>query len=385
MAHRFILWGRALCSLCLVLGLGAPVAQAAAAKKSQKVEAAKVNVKAKANVKVNVKPGRVQAVSAKSRRPQVVVAQRGKARRAEPPARVHARFTKEVKAAAVAVPVRRMAAMPAAPLRAAIAPPSYGQLAGLQATPDELGLKSNAVMVIDQQTHQVLFDKNATTVLPIASLTKLMTGLVVTDAGLPLDEYITITDDDVDTLKGSSSRLAVGTTLTRGELLHLALMSSENRAAHALGRTFPGGVGRFVETMNVKSKLIGMTSTRFVDPTGLSPQNQSSAKDLATLASVAFERPVMRDLSTSPSYEVASGNRVVQYHNTNRLVHNPEWEIGLQKTGYISEAGRCLVMQAKIAGRQLIMVFLDSAGKLTRIADAERVRKWMESQPGRLL
>lgn len=250
---------------------------------------------------------------------------------------------------------------------------------------EDLHLRSNAAMVIDQTTHQVLFDKNGSSVLPIASLTKLMTALVVADASLPLDENITITDADIDTLKGSGSRLPVGTTLTRGELLHLALMSSENRAAHALGRSFPGGLDKFVETMNVKAKLLGMLNTRFVDPTGLSPSNQSSAKDLAVLVSVAHDRPVIRELSTSPSYEVDTGARTLTYRNTNRLVTSPQWDIGLQKTGYISEAGRCLVMQAKVAGRELIMVFLDSAGKLTRIADAERVRKWMEAQGPRVL
>lgn len=244
--------------------------------------------------------------------------------------------------------------------------------------PDAPALKSNAVMVIDQNTQEVLFNKNGNAVLPIASLTKLMTGLVVADQGLPLDEPITITKDDVDTLKGSSSRLAVGTTLTRGELLHLALMSSENRAAHALGRTFPGGLDAFVDLMNAKAKLLGMQDTRYVEPTGLSPRNQSSAKDLAILAAEAYQRPLIRDLSTSPSHEVDTGRRTLQYRNTNRLVSNPEWEIGLQKTGYIAEAGRCLVMQAKVAGRELIMVFLDSAGKLTRLADAERVRRWLE-------
>jgi len=258
--------------------------------------------------------------------------------------------------------------------------PSFGDVAGLGAAADALGLKSNAVMVIDQNTQEVLFNKNGTAVLPIASLTKLMTGLVITDAGLSMDERITITEEDVDTLKGSSSRLAVGTTLTRGELMHLALMSSENRAAHALGRTFPGGLPAFVQMMNVKAKLLGMGDTQYVDPTGLSPRNQSSAKDLATLAGEAYHRPIIRDLSTSTGYEVDTGRRTLQYRNTNRLVSNPEWEIGLQKTGYISEAGRCLVMQAKVAGRELIMVFLDSAGKLTRLADAERVRRWMESK-----
>lgn len=258
--------------------------------------------------------------------------------------------------------------------------PTFGQLAGLHQTVDSLGLKSNAVMVLDQQTHEVLFDKNAKAVLPIASLTKLMTGLVVTDAMLPLDEMITITSDDVDTLKGSGSRLAVGTTLSRGEMLHLALMSSENRAAHALGRTHPEGITRFVELMNAKAKSLGMTDTVYVDPTGLSPQNQSNAKDLAALATVAYERPIIRELSTSPGHAVEAGRRTLHYRNSNQLISNPQWDIGLQKTGYISEAGRCLVMQATVAGRQLIMVFLDSAGKLTRIADAERVRRWAEGR-----
>jgi serine-type D-Ala-D-Ala endopeptidase (penicillin-binding protein 7) len=167
--------------------------------------------------------------------------------------------------------------------------------------------------------------------------------------------------------------------LSRGELLHLALMASENRAAHALGRTYPGGVQVFVNQMNLKAKLMGMQDTRYVEPTGLSSKNQSSAKDLATLVNYAHSDPVLRELSTSTGYQVAVGNRTLQYNNTNRLVKNPSWDIGLQKTGYITEAGQCLVMQAKVAGRKLIMVFLDSAGKLSRIGDAERVRKWVES------
>ena len=195
---------------------------------------------------------------------------------------------------------------------------------------------------------------------------------------MPMDELITITQDDVDTEKGSGSRLAVGTTLSRGELLHLALMSSENRAAHALGRTFPGGLDTFVARMNAKAKLLGMADTRFVEPTGLSSRNQSSAHDLATLVNVAHGDALLRELSTSPSHEVAVGRRTLQYNNTNRLVKSPSWDIGLQKTGYISEAGRCLVMQAEVAGRKLIMVFLDSAGKFSRLGDAERVRSWVE-------
>jgi D-alanyl-D-alanine endopeptidase (penicillin-binding protein 7) len=185
----------------------------------------------------------------------------------------------------------------------------------------------------------------------------------------------------VDTEKGSRSRLKVGTSLSRGELLHLALMSSENRAAHALGRTYPGGLTSFVAAMNARAVQLGMKDTRYVEPTGLSSRNQSTAQDLATLVGFASGDPMLREFSTSPGHQVEVGNRTLQYTTTNRLVKNPGWEIGLQKTGYISEAGQCLVMQAKIAGRKLIMVFLDSAGKLSRIGDAERVRRWVESNP----
>ena len=257
--------------------------------------------------------------------------------------------------------------------------PSVGQLAGLHEQHDELHLKSSAVLVMDQDTKEVLFRKNEQVVLPIASLTKLMTGVLISEAQLSLDEPITITQDDIDTEKGSHSRLSVGTELSRGELLHLALMSSENRAAHALGRTYPGGLARFVGLMNQKAAAIGMRDTSYVEPTGLSSNNRSSAKDLATLVNYAHGDPTLRELSTSPGYQVAVGRKVLQYRNTNRLVKDPDWDIGLQKTGYITEAGQCLVMQTKIAGRKLIMVFLDSAGKLSRIADAERVRHWLES------
>lgn len=272
-------------------------------------------------------------------------------------------------------PVARLAAMPARP--------SFGQMAGLHGGRDPLDLKSSVALVIDQDTNEVLFSKNDKTVLPIASLTKLMTGLVVSDARLPMDEVITISQADVDTEKGSSSRLRVGTVLTRGELLHLALMSSENRAAHALGRSYPGGLPVFVGLMNAKARLIGMNDTNYEEPTGLSSRNQSSARDLVKLVNVAYGDPVLRELTTSHEHQVAVGRRTLQYRNTNRLVKNPLWDIGLQKTGYITEAGQCLVMQAKIAGRKLIMVFLDSAGKLSRIGDAERVRRWVESTPTR--
>ena len=256
--------------------------------------------------------------------------------------------------------------------------PSFGQLAGLHSTADDLDLKSSVAYVIDQDTNEVLLSKNDQAILPIASITKLMTGVVLSEAKLSMDESITITQDDVDTEKGSSSRLKVGTTLTRGELLHLSLMASENRAAHALGRTYPGGLNAFVDLMNAKAISLGMRDTRYIEPTGLSSKNQSSAKDLATLVSFAYQDSLLRELSTSPSYQVEVGKHTLNYKTTNRLIKNPNWDIGLQKTGYISEAGQCLVMQAKIAGRKLIMVFLDSAGKLSRIADAERVRRWVE-------
>lgn len=277
-------------------------------------------------------------------------------------------------------PVKRAVVKPRKAVRYA-AVPSYGQLAGLHGESDSLALRSSVAYVVDQDTKEVLLSKNEQAVLPIASITKLMTGVLISEAHLPMDEMLTITQDDVDTEKGSTSRLRVGTQLSRGELLHLALMSSENRAAHALGRTYPGGLAYFVSLMNGKAKSLGMRDTSYVEPTGLSSKNQSSAQDLATLVNFAYNDPMLRELSTSTGYQVAVGRRTLQYNNTNRLVKNPEWDIGLQKTGYISEAGQCLVMQAKIAGRKLIMVFLDSAGKLSRIADAERVRRWVESTP----
>ena len=273
------------------------------------------------------------------------------------------------------VTTRRVAVVSAPPR------PSYGQLAGLHATLDPLELKSSVAFILDQDTNEVLFQKNESAVLPIASLTKLMTGVIVSEAQLDMNEIITIADADVDTEKGSRSRLKVGTQLTRGELMLLSLMSSENRAAHALGRSYPGGLDRFVQAMNAKAKLLGMNDTRYVEPTGLSSRNQSSAKDLATLTAYASNDKSLRELSTSPMHQVDVGNKTLNYVNTNRLVRNPEWEIGLQKTGFISEAGQCLIMQAKVSGRRLIMVFLDSAGKLSRLGDAERVRRWVEGQP----
>ncbi|BDI05093.1 D-alanyl-D-alanine endopeptidase [Sphaerotilus microaerophilus] len=259
------------------------------------------------------------------------------------------------------------------------AKPSVGQIAGLHQTHDTLALKSSVAYVMDQDTSEVLFSKNPEAVLPIASLTKLMTSLVVVEAKLALDEVLEVTEEDIDTEKGSRSRLAVGTRLTRMEMLHLALMASENRAANALGRHYPGGLPAFVEAMNRKATALGMADTRYVEPTGLSSNNRSSAPDLARLVKAAYNFPLIRELSTSPEHAVDLGRRTVQFRNTNGLVRNPTWDIGLQKTGYIAEAGRCLVMQAQLAGRKLILVFLDSAGKYSRLGDAERVRHWLEA------
>lgn len=344
-----------------------PVAESAASSsnKSKKPVASKTAKKqpSKATRKEATarKSTRTKTASARSKKGRTVVAQR---REAGPGTIRTAARSSRADVVRAAVPARL----------------TVGERLGLRSSDDPLDLNSSVALVVDQDTSEVLFSKNDGAVLPIASLTKLMTGLVVADANLPMDEQITITTDDIDTYKGSGSRLAVGTTLSRGELMHLALMSSENRAAHALGRTFPGGMEHFVRLMNAKARELGMYDTRYVEPTGLLSQNQSSARDLATLVSVAYQRPILRELSTSPGYQLNVGRRVLQYNNSNRLVHNPEWNIGLQKTGYISEAGRCLVMQASVAGRKLIMVFLDSAGKVSRLQDAERVRRWVENQ-----
>jgi D-alanyl-D-alanine endopeptidase (penicillin-binding protein 7) len=260
---------------------------------------------------------------------------------------------------------------------AGLARASFGQRAGLHGTADPLDLKSSVALVIDQDTQQVLFSKNPDAVLPIASITKLMTAMVVLEAGLSLEEQLSISQEDVDTEKGSGSRLRVGSSLSRGDMLHLALMASENRAASALGRHYPGGLTAFVEAMNRKARSLGMANTRYVEPTGLSSLNQSSAHDLSILVRAASEHQLIRELSTTADASVHVGSRAMQFRNTNGLIRNPAWEIGLQKTGYISEAGRCVVMQAQLAGRKLIMVLLDSAGRYSRIGDAERLRNWI--------
>ncbi len=245
-------------------------------------------------------------------------------------------------------------------------------------------LRSSSVLVVDQEQGDLIFGKNVGAVQPIASITKLMTAMVVLDAKLPMDESIEIVHDDLDFVKGTHSRLQVGTVLTRGEMLKLALMASENRAAAALGRSYPGGIGAFVEAMNRKAAELGMNDTRFVDSTGLNPQNVSTAQDLVKLVEAGYSYEVIRDFTTSESHivevEGRSRNRLVSFNNSNRLVRSSSWDIGLSKTGYISEAGRCLVMQAKIAARPVIIVLLDSWGKLSRIADANRIKQFVEAE-----
>ncbi|MFJ3460921.1 D-alanyl-D-alanine endopeptidase [Achromobacter spanius] len=267
---------------------------------------------------------------------------------------------------------RRVAAAAAA--SAAMPPPAASARA------EAAALRSSTAYVQDLETSTVIFAKNENVVRPIASISKLMTAVVVVDANLPMDEMLEITDDDVDELKHTTSRLRVGTKLSRGDMLHLALMSSENRAANALGRHYPGGLPAFVAAMNAKAQSLGMTSTRFIEPTGLSSNNVSSPHDLARLLRAASQRPLIHRYSTDTEYEVEINNRTQTFRNTNLLVRKPDWDIKVSKTGYINEAGECLVMLARINGRDLAIVLLDSQGKLSRIGDAVRIRRIVQSE-----
>jgi serine-type D-Ala-D-Ala endopeptidase (penicillin-binding protein 7) len=243
---------------------------------------------------------------------------------------------------------------------------------------DEPDLRSSSVLIVDETHSRVLYARRADVAMPIASITKLMTAMVVLDAAQSLDEPIAITREDTPTGKGAFSRLAVGTTLPRGDLVHLALMSSENRAAHALGRHYPGGLPAFVAAMNARARGLGMLHTRFVDPAGLSSENVASPEDLSKLVVAVSQNPLIREYSTDKAYAVRAGRRMIGFRNTDSLVSSPSWNIIVQKTGYIAEAGKCLVMQAIIDGRTIVIVLLDSFGKYTRVADAKRIKKWME-------
>lgn len=240
-------------------------------------------------------------------------------------------------------------------------------------------LKSRSFLVIDESDSSILLAKHADEPKPIASITKLMTSLVTAEAHLNMDEVIEITAEDGLGAKTVSSRLNPGTRLSRADLMHLALMASENRAAHALARSYPGGLDACIAAMNAKAQSLGMTHTHFEDPTGLSSDNVASSHDLAKLVLAASAVPMIREYSTDQRYTVRVGHRDMEFHNTDALVKNPTWNIVVQKTGYIEEAGRCLVMKTVMAGRSVIIVLLDSTGKYTRVADAQRVRKWLES------
>ena len=249
---------------------------------------------------------------------------------------------------------------------------------------DNLLLQSSAVVVQDQASGEVLFEKNSDAVLPIASITKLMTAMVVLDAQLSLQETLSIGQEDVDTLKGTRSRLKVGAQLSREDMLLLALMASENRAASALSRHYPGGAAAFIEAMNRKAADIGLKDTHFSDPTGLTAANVSSARDLTRMVAAAAHYPLIRELSTTGERTVWVGGRPISFHNTNTLVRSPAsgWEIAVSKTGYIREAGKCLVMQAWLNNKPVVIVLLDSWGRLTRIGDANRIKRWIENAAG---
>jgi D-alanyl-D-alanine endopeptidase (penicillin-binding protein 7) len=252
------------------------------------------------------------------------------------------------------------------------------------ANPHQVFLHSSVALVQDLASGETILSKNTEAVLPIASITKLMTAMVILDRNLERDTRVVISEDDMDHLKGTRSRLRPGSTLTRDELLLLALMASENRAAAALARTYPGGTDAFVAAMNEKARSLGMVDTRYADSTGLNAANVSSARDLARLVQAAHQYPVIREYSTRDGAEVNVLGQPLQYRNTNGLVRSTSWDIGLSKTGFINEAGRCLVMQVRMASKDLVVVLLDSWGKNSRIGDANRIKKWLEtSAPSR--
>jgi len=257
--------------------------------------------------------------------------------------------------------------------------PAASEAFGLHESPSALMLRSSVAYAVDQNTLEPLFDKNSRAVVPIASISKLMTAMVVLDSKEPLNEPITVTDDDRDFVKHTGSRLSVGSVLSREDMLHIALMASENRAAAALSRYYPGGRPAFIAAMNAKARQLGMTDTHFVSPSGLTSENVSTARDLVKMVNAAYQYPLIRKFSTDHSYDVFTGKRTLAYNSTNALIRNPTWDIGLQKTGFINEAGECLVMQATIHGRPVIMVFLDSTGKYSRFADATRMRAYLDT------
>ncbi|SDG99267.1 D-alanyl-D-alanine endopeptidase [Paraburkholderia phenazinium] len=350
-------------SVVIAAAFAAPVdAFAAAATATAPAKTSKKTVKTAKSAK---KPG--SAVAAKSSKAAKTAAATDDAPRAETRKR-RVSYTMNGRRHTV---VRQVAYQPRQP--------TVGQAFGLHDTPDALALRSSVAYVVDQNTGEALFDKNSRAVVPIASITKLMTSMVVLDSKAPLTEQIEVTDEDRDYIKNTGSRLAVGSVLSREDMLHIALMASENRAAAALSRYFPGGRPAFIAAMNAKAKQLGMTDTHFESPSGLTSENVSSARDLVKMVNAAYQYPMIREFSTDRSYEVYTGKRSIAYNSTNALVRNPTWDIGLQKTGFINEAGECMVMQTTIHGRPMIVVLLDSSGKYSRFADATRLRTWLDN------
>ena len=324
-------------------------------------------------------------------KPQTTAARNAARQLAAPTSRTSSRHASQLAAAPAKAPSRSLAqaakkVQPGpASHRLALAEPKKSVRHALASPPDlwqepgQLAVHSGSALVVEQDSSEALYEKNSQAVLPIASITKVMTAMVVLDSMPSLQAPITITEEDVDYLRGSRSRLHVGTVLTRETALLLALMSSENRAANALGRNYPGGLAAFVAAMNRKAAALGMSSTRFEDPTGLSSNNVSTARDLARMVAAAHRYPLIREFSTTTGARADVNGREIEFHNTNQLVSSPTWEIGLSKTGYIQEAGKCLVMQARVAEKPVVIVLLDAAGKQTRIGDANRIKRWMES------
>ncbi|WP_374683197.1 D-alanyl-D-alanine endopeptidase [Accumulibacter sp.] len=360
MLKAVVLWG------VLVVGTGLASMEAvhAADKVGSKSEAQKS--KARTVEKAKAAPVSKKASSKK-------VAQQGKA-----VPRVSKAKSTRVAKASTAAPTKKSSASRTAKKQKTVDPAMAGA-ADLWHGQEHLAVRSGSALVIAQDGGEALYEKNARIVVPIASITKVMTAMVVLDSMPNLQAPITITDEDVDYLKGSRSRLQVGSVLTREMALLLALMSSENRAANALGRHYPGGLSAFVAAMNRKAAALGMSRTHFEDPTGLTSNNVSTAHDLARMVAAAYRYPLIREFSTTPGATAEVKGRDLEYRNTNQLVKSPTWEIGLSKTGYIQEAGKCLVMQARVADRPVVIVLLDSSGKQTRIGDANRIKRWMES------
>jgi D-alanyl-D-alanine endopeptidase (penicillin-binding protein 7) len=361
MLKAVVLWG----ALAVGAGLASMGAVHAADKAGSKIEVQKS--KARTTQKAKARP--ISKASSSQR-----VAQKGKAA----PWVSKAKSTRVAKVSPSAARVGGSKSSRAAQKGKNVAPATAGGV-DLWQGQEHLAVRSGSALVIAQDGGEALYEKNARVVVPIASITKVMTAMVVLDSMPNLQAPITITDDDVDYLKGSRSRLQVGSVITREMALLLALMSSENRAANALGRHYPGGLPAFIAAMNRKAASLGMSRTHFEDPTGLTSNNVSTAHDLARMVAAAYRYPLIREFSTTPGATAEVKGRELEYRNTNQLVKSSTWEIGLSKTGYIQEAGKCLVMQARVADRPVVIVLLDSSGKQTRIGDANRIKRWMES------